>query len=208
MILESLNWRYATKKYNPERKVSDQDLETLKEAIKLSVSSMGLQPYKVIFVENPELREQLKAAAFNQSAITDASHLIVFANEVNVGDPHIDAYLQNIAQTREISVGDLQGFSNSMKGFVGSLSPEANADWSRRQAYIALSTLINTAAMLKIDATPMEGFNAEKFNKILKINELGLNTAVIATIGYRHKDDATQHLKKVRKPNSELFINF
>jgi len=206
-ILNSLNWRYATKKYDTSKKVGAEDITTLKEAMKLSVSSMGLQPYKVIFVDNTQLREQLKSAAYNQSAITDASHLIIFANETNVSKKHIDGYLQNIANTRGITIESLDAFNNSMQKFVGSLSPEANTDWSKRQAYIAMTTLINTAAYLKIDATPMEGFDEKKFNEILKLDSLGLNTAVIATIGYRHADDAAQHLKKVRKSHAELFIN-
>ncbi|HEX8561683.1 MAG TPA: NAD(P)H-dependent oxidoreductase [Flavobacterium sp.] len=206
-ILESLNWRYATKKYDPTRKISAEDIETLKEAVKLSVSSMGLQPYKVLIVENPELRDQLRAAAFDQSAVTEASHLFIFANETNVGQPQIEAYMKNIAATRGIEVESLSGFSKSITGFVGRLSNEDNEHWTRRQTYIALSTLINTAAFLKIDATPMEGFDAKRFNEILKLDGMGLNTAVIATLGYRHNEDAAQHLKKVRKPNAELFIN-
>ncbi|HEX8270605.1 MAG TPA: NAD(P)H-dependent oxidoreductase [Flavobacterium sp.] len=206
-ILESLNWRYATKKYNPLQKVSDEDIEILKEAIKLSVSSMGLQPYRVLIIDNPELREKLKPAAFGQSAITDASHLFIFANEVNVGDKQINAYLKNISETRNVSLESLQGFSNSMHGFVDKLSDDAKENWSRKQAYIALATLINTAAFLKIDATPMEGFDANKFNEILELDKHGLNTAVIATIGYRHEQDPAQHYKKVRKSNEELFIN-
>ena len=206
-IIDTLNWRYATKRYDPTRKISDDDIETLKEAVKLSVSSMGLQPYRIIIVENPELREQLKAVAFNQSAITEASHLFIFANETNISQTQIDAYLKNIAETRGITLESLSGFGKSMNGFVSGMSDEDNENWTRHQAYIAMSSLINAAAFLKIDATPMEGFDRKKFNEILKLDEMGLNTAVIATIGYRHKEDAAQHLKKVRKSNAELFIN-
>lgn len=204
--IESLKWRYATKKYNPEKKISAQDLETLKEAVQLSVSSMGLQPYKVLIVENPEVREKLKAVAYNQTPITEASHLFVFANEVNIGNEEVKNYMENISEVRNTSVEDLTGFSEMINGALKSRSTEENNTWASKQAYIALSTLINTAAILKIDATPMEGFDPEAFNEILGLNEMGLSTAVIATIGYRHDEDEMQHLKKVRKPKDELFI--
>ncbi|MDT4792480.1 putative NAD(P)H nitroreductase YfkO [compost metagenome] len=206
-ILTSLNWRYATKRYDASRKVSETDLEILKEATKLSVSSMGLQPYKVLIIENPELREKLKPAAYGQTAITDASQLFVFAIEKNVGEKHVESYMKNISETRDIPTDSLSGFSGMIQGFISGLDAEARDNWAKKQAYLALSTLINTAAFLKVDATPMEGFSPEQFDEILGLEALGLSTAVIAAIGYRHEEDATQHFKKVRKSNEELFIN-
>lgn len=206
--IESLKWRYATKKYDTTKKVSKEDLETLKEAVKLSVSAIGLQPYKVIIIESPEVREKLKDAAGgnNQNVIMDASQLFIFANEVNVGEKHIDDYFNNIMRTRGVEAESLKAFKDSISGFIGGLSLEDKNTWTAKQSYIALSTLINSAALLKIDATPMEGFNAAKFNEILGLEKLGLNAAVIATIGYRHEEDAMQHAVKVRKSNEELFI--
>jgi len=206
-LLESLNWRYATKQYDATKKISAEDLETLKEATKLSVSSYGLQPYKVIIVENPELRAQLKAVAWNQSQITDASHLFVFAVEKNLGDKQVQAYMENISQTRGIPVEALEGFSGMIHNAIDGLDENAKQNWAKKQAYLALSTFINTAAYLKLDATPMEGFDAQKFDEILGLDALGLATAVIATVGYRHEEDAAQHYKKVRKSNKDLFIN-
>ena len=206
-ILESLNWRYATKKYDATRKISSEDLATLKEATKLSVSSMGLQPFKVIIVENPELRAKLAPAGYNQSGITEASQLFVFAVENNVGAQQIDAYMKNISETRGIPVESLKGFADMIHGSVAGLDEEGRNNWSKKQAYLALSTLINTAALLKIDATPMEGFNPQQFDEILGLKELGLTAAVIAAVGYRHEEDTTQHYKKVRKSNEEFFIN-
>ena len=204
-LLESLEWRYATKKYS-DRKISDADFQILKESMRLSVSSMGLQPYRIIIVENPKLREQLKAAAYNQSALTDASHVIVFANETNIGDTQISNYMENIAKTRDVSVESLKGFHNNIRSFLSNLSQNETANWARFQTYIALGTLINSAALLKIDATPMEGFDIEKFNEILNLDSQNLSVSVIATIGYRHEQDAAQHLKKVRKSSKEIFI--
>ena len=206
--IESLNWRYATKKYDTSKKVSEDDLETLKQAIRLSVSSVGLQPYKVFIVETKEMRNKLKAAAGgnNQNIIADSSHLFIFANEINPGEKEVGSYLSNISKTRGVEVSDLKGFGDYITGFLGSLNDEQKNNWTTKQSYIALSTLVNTAAHLKIDTTAMEGFNTEEFNTILGLDKLGLNTAVIAAIGYRHEEDATQHFKKVRKPNEELFI--
>lgn len=206
-IVDSLNWRYATKQYDTTKQVSAEDLETLKEATKLSVSSYGLQPYKVILVENPELRAQLRAVAWNQTAVTDASHLFVFAIEKNLGAKQVQAYMENISQTRGIPVENLAGFSGMIHNAIDGLDENAKENWAKKQAYIALGTLINTAALLKIDATPMEGFDAQKFNEILGLEALGLATAVVAAVGYRHEEDATQHYKKVRKSNKDLFIN-
>lgn len=204
--IESLNWRYATKKYDPERKVSAEDINTLKEAVRLSVSSMGLQPYKVLIIENPEVRHKLLPAANNQASITEASHLFVFATEANVGPEHVDAYIDNISKVREIEKSTLKPFENMMNGFLSTQTEEGKKIWAAKQAYIALSTLINTAPFLKIDATPMEGFNTQQFNEILELDKLGLHTAVIAAVGYRHEEDPFQHVKKVRKPQEELFI--
>lgn len=204
--IKSLEWRYATKKYDATKKISGNNLETLKEAVRLSVSSMGLQPYKVIIVENVEVRQQLKAAANNQSGIIDASHVFVFANEVNIGPHHVEAYIDNISTTRQVTKESLSAFGNSMNSFINAQSEENRLFWTSKQAYIAMSSLINAAAVLKIDATPMEGFNKQEFNRILGLDELGLNAAVVATVGYRHEDDQFQHFKKVRKSSNELFI--
>jgi len=206
-LLESLNWRYAVKKYDATKKISSADLAILKEATKLSVSSMGLQPFKVIIVENPELRAKLAPAGYNQSGITEASQLFVFAVENNIGSKQIESYMENISETRGIPLESLKGFSDMIDGFIAGLDEEGRNNWSKKQAYLALSTLINTAASLKIDATPMEGFNPQQFDEILGLNELGLTTAVIAAVGYRHEEDATQHYKKVRKSDKEFFIN-
>lgn len=206
-FIKNANWRYATKKFDATKKVSDADLQTLKEAIRLSASSYGLQPYQVILVENPELRAQLQPAAWGQAQIIDASHVLVFANYTNIGDAEIDAYLNNVAETRGLPLDALQGYGDFMKSKISSLSAEQKNIWTSKQTYIALGNLLNAAAELNIDVTPMEGFEPEKVNTILGLNERGLNASLIATIGYRHADDATQSYAKVRKSEQELFIN-
>lgn len=206
-FIKNANWRYATKKFDATKKVSDADLQTLKEAIRLSASSYGLQPYQVILVENPELRAQLQPAAWGQAQIVDASHVLVFANVTNIGDAEIDAYLNNMAETRGLPLDALQGYGDFMKSKISTLPVEQRNIWTSKQTYIALGNLLNAAAELNIDVTPMEGFEPEKVNEILGLNERGLHASLIAPIGYRHADDATQSYAKVRKSEQELFIN-
>jgi nitroreductase len=204
-FIENQNWRYATKKFNSEKKISNSDLEILKEAIQLSSSSYGLQPYKVLIIENEEIRKQLQPASWGQSQITDASHLFVFASETNVDAEYITRYADNMAKTRNIPFDSVKGYAEFMIGNIASLTPEKQLVWAQKQAYLALGNLLNAAAELKIDVTPMEGFLPEQYNEILSLTEKGLHATLVATIGYRHDEDDTQHYAKVRKPITELF---
>lgn len=206
-FIKNANWRYATKKFDATKKVSKEDLETLKEAIRLSASSYGLQPYKVFIIENPELRAQLQPAAWGQSQIVDASQLVVFANITDFGDTQIDSYINNLIETRGVPAEAVQGYADFMKSKISTLPVENRNIWTAKQTYIALSNLLNAAAELNIDVTPMEGFEPAKFNEILGLEKLGLNASLVAAVGYRHEEDATQSYVKVRKSNEELFIN-
>lgn len=206
-FINDAKWRYATKKFDATKKVSTEDFEILKEAIRLSASSYGLQPYKVFIIENPEIRAKIQPAAWGQTQIVDASHLVVFANITNFGEAEIDAYIKNMAETRGIPVESVQGYADFMKSKITTLPEEARNVWTSKQTYLALGNLLNAAAELKIDVTPMEGFEPAAVNEILGFDQLGLNASLIATIGYRHEEDATQDYAKVRKSNEELFIN-
>ncbi len=203
--LENLNWRYATKKFDATKKINETDLEFLKEAMQLSASSYGLQPYEILVIEDAELRKKLKPAAWNQSQITDASQLIVIANKVGFGDELIDSYIENVSTVRELPLESLSNFSSFMKSKIGEFSIEQKAQWTQNQSYIVLGNLLSAAAEIKVDVCPMEGFDAKVFNEILELDKKGLNTAVIATIGYRSEEDDTQHYPKVRKEKEELF---
>ncbi|RXR28310.1 NAD(P)H-dependent oxidoreductase [Flavobacterium piscinae] len=206
-FITNQKWRYATKKFDATKKISSEDLETLKEAIQLSTSSYGLQPYKIFVIENPELRAKIQPAAWGQSQITDASQLLVFANITNFGETEIDNYINLMAETRGITAESVKGYADFMKMKITTLPEEQRNTWTSKQTYLALANLMNAAAELKIDVTPMEGFEPEKVNEILGLEKLGLHASLLATIGYRHEEDATQHYKKVRKPKNELFIN-
>lgn len=201
---DDLNWRYATKKFNPEKEISQEDLNILLESIQLTASSYGLQPYEVIVVKDQATREKLKEVAWNQTQITDASYLLVFANLKSVTENYVNTYLDNIAETRNLSREDLKGMEDMIKNTTLKLPAESQNAWASKQAYIALGNLLSAAANLKIDTCPMEGFDAEKFDEILGLKDRNLTTAVIAPIGYRSEDDQYQHLAKVRKSKSDL----
>ncbi len=204
-ILENLNWRYATKKFDVSKNIEEADLEVLKEAVQLSASSFGLQAYKILLIKDNDLRKKLQEVSFMQPQITDADYLVVFCNYTKVGDKEIDEYIQLIAEKREIPVEDLQAFAGMMKAKVSRMSPEELKNWTAKQAYIALGNLLSSAAELRIDACPMEGFQPEKYNEILDLDKDNLSAAVIATIGYRSTEDETQYYKKVRKEKSDLY---
>jgi len=205
-FLDNQNWRYATKKFDSTKKISTEDLNTLKEGIRLSTSSYGLQPYQIIIVKNLEIREQLLAAAYGQKQVVDASHLLIFANQINFGEDGINKFAKNMSETRGIPLDSIQGYVDYMKSNITGLSEETRNIWTAKQTYLALGNLLNVAAELRIDVTPMEGFNPAQVNAILGLEKLGLNASLMATVGYRSVEDDTQHYKKVRKSNEELFI--
>ncbi|MDO9155125.1 MAG: NAD(P)H-dependent oxidoreductase [Paludibacter sp.] len=204
-MINSLKWRYATKKFDVSKKVSVADLAVLKEAVSLTASSFGLQPYKVIDVQNPELREKLKEVSFGQPQVTDASSLFVFCANDDLTDTHIDEFLELTAATQKIDVALLTGYGDFLKGAFGSRTVADKHNWAARQAYIGLGNLLTTAASMRIDVCPMEGFDPSQYNEILGLTGTGYAAVVIATIGYRSPDDETQHNVKVRKPLDEFF---
>jgi nitroreductase len=205
-FIESQNWRYATKKFDATQKISSSDLDILKEAVRLTASSLGLQPYKVLIVENPDLRAQLQVAAFGQTQVVDASHLFVFASEYQVGETEIDSYMATIAATRGINEEALAGFRTMVVNSVTKMDQITKENWTAKQVYLALGNLLNAAADLRIDVTPMEGFNPQAVDAILGLSDLGLHAVILAPVGYRHVEDKNQHLIKVRKNTNELFI--
>ena len=201
-LLETLKWRYATKKFNTN-KVSSDDLSQLISAINLSASSTGLQPYRLFVIENQELREKLGEGSFN-GQIANSSHLLVFAAFEKVTSAHIDSYIDHIAFERNIPVESLNDFKAALNGGILTRSDEVNFNWAARQAYIALGTALIAAAELKIDTTPMEGFDPEKFDELLDLKSKGLKSVVTLVIGYRDEDDIFAKFKKVRLSESEF----
>jgi len=203
--IENLHWRYATKKFNPEKQVSKDDMETLLEAIRLSASSYGLQPYEVMVIEDPDVRAKLKPAAFGQPQITDASYLLVFAYNTNVDKQYLDKFIKNNSETRNKPVEDFQDLREMIQNSVLTFTEDVKHIWASRQVYIALGNLLSAAADLKIDVCPMEGFDSAEFDELLDLKSKDLKSVTLATVGYRSETDQLKDAKKVRKSKDELF---
>jgi len=207
-IIAQLNTRYATKAFDASKKISPADMDKLQESIRLSASSFGLQPYKILVVEDPEIRAELRKAAWNQSQITDASALLIFAADAQTNEKTVDEYVSLVSQTRNLPLASLSDFGDMMKGSLSRMNPEQVETWVSKQAYIALGFGLVSSAVLGIDTCPMEGFNGEEFDRILDLNKLGLKSKIVLAVGYRSSDDKYQFLPKVRKSPEDLFINF
>ena len=205
-IIDAMNWRYATKVFDTEKKLTDDQINNLIEAVNLSASSYGLQPWKLIVVKNPELRSKIKDASWGQTQTTDASHLIVIAIKNNVNDAYVDSFINLVSTTRGMDVASLDGYSQMMKGAINSKGEAGVKDWSARQAYIALGTLLTACAIEQIDVCPMEGFDNKKIDEILGLSELGLESVLLCPVGYRSNTDESANYKKVRFPKSETVI--
>ncbi|MFD2144518.1 NAD(P)H-dependent oxidoreductase [Mucilaginibacter antarcticus] len=206
-LIDKLNWRYATKKFDANKKISPQQLAELLAAVQLAPSSAGLQPYRIIIVSDPEVKAKLRDAAKGQQQLTTASHVVVFAAETNLDEAYVKRYIDLIAETRGMDRTLLEAFETNIIHNVNSKTEDVKITWNHKQAYIALGVLLSAAADLNIDACPMEGFEPGKFDEILGLRELGLTTSVIAPIGFRAEDDHLSKAKKVRRPTEELFIH-
>ncbi len=204
-LIENLKWRYATKRFDSNKKLNSANLELLKESIRLSASSYGLQLYKVLIIEDEKMKALLKDASWGQAQITEASHIFVFCNYSKVTSQQIDEYLQLKASIQNLKTDDLKAYGDFMKNTLLGMTEEQMNNWTAKQCYIALGNLLAACADLKIDACPMEGFEPEKYDNILGLKAKGLNAAVIAAVGYRSQEDQTQFAAKVRKPLEELF---
>lgn len=205
-LLESLQWRYATKKMNGE-KIPQDKLERILEATRLAPSSYGLTPYHVIVVEDQELKEQLQGACYGQTQLSDSSAVLVFATWDEVTEWSVENYINEIAKQRETPVESLNGLQDMMNGSLTNMTHEQKISWAQRQAYIGLGFALTAAAVEKVDCTPMEGFVPTTVDSILGLKELGLMSVVVLPLGYRDtENDPMSSMKKVRWDNEKFFI--
>ncbi|MBN9299843.1 MAG: NAD(P)H-dependent oxidoreductase [Filimonas sp.] len=204
-LLESLEWRYATKQFDADRKIDHAQLTYLKRAIQLSPSSYGLQLYKVLIVSSEMVKAQLKPLAWGQSQISDCSHLFIFCNFTTCDHAHIDAYISQATREQNLAPGQLDEYKLFIKEKIAEKQPAEMQAWLQQQPYLAVSNLLTACAALQIDACPMEGFDAAKINQVLGLPEQHLNALVMVAVGYRHSQDAAQHRKKIRKTDAGLF---
>jgi nitroreductase/dihydropteridine reductase len=206
-LLDKLNWRYATKRFDETKKVSQEQLDTLLSAVQLSPSSAGLQAYRVIVVSDPKVKEQLREAAYGQQQLTTSSHVFVFAAETGLDSDYVKTYINRIAETRGVDRSTLELFETNINNNVNRMDDDTKTTWNKKQCYIALGVLVSAAAELGIDTCAMEGFDTVKFDEILGLKEKGLTSAVIAPVGFRAADDHLSKAAKVRRPLEELFIH-
>ena len=205
-VLKTLKWRYATKRMNGE-KVPAEKIENILEAIQLTPTSIGLQPFTVIVVEDAETRAKIAPAIYNQPQITEGSHVIVFAAWKDYTIENVDKYINQMATLRGIPVEALDGMRNMAVGAISGKTPEQLLIWNQKQAYIALGFGLVAAADEQVDATPMEGFDPDALDAALGLADKGLRSTVILALGYRdEQNDYLAGKAKVRRDKSELFV--
>lgn len=210
-LLGALQWRYATKKFDAAKKIDAATWDTLEQAIVLSASSYGLQPWRFNVINDPAIRAKLRPASWNQSQITDASHMIVFSRKLEVTEADVDRYFDRLVELRGTPREALKDYRAMMVGSVTNPSSLPGGDmvtWTRSQVYIALGTFLSAAALLGVDACPMEGFDAKAYNEILGLPAQGYSAVVVATAGYRAADDMYAGFKKVRYRREDVIKTY
>jgi nitroreductase / dihydropteridine reductase len=203
-IIDTLEWRYATKKYDKSRKIPNEDFQTILRTLQLVPSSYGLQPLKYLVIENEELRQKLREHSWNQSQITDASHMIVFCTYSTIDEQYIDNHMELSAKIRRVDISNTKGYADFLKKTILVKDQQTIETWNAKQAYIALGHVLQTAASLKIDSTPMEGYDSRAYEEILGLDKLGLKATLVCVFGYRSEEDANQYSPKIRKEMDKL----
>ena len=204
-VLEQLHWRYATKKFEPTKKIPDSIWKTLEQSLVLSPSSFGLQPWKFFVVRNSEVRSQLLEHSWGQKQVVEASHLVVLAIKKDVNNEDVDRHIKRMSEVRAVSIESLQGFAGVVKGYLQNPPYPLNLnEWSARQTYIALGFYMTCAAMLGIDTCPIEGFVPAKYDEVLGLDKQGYHAVVVCPAGYRADDDKYATMPKVRYATEDV----
>jgi nitroreductase len=205
LLRERLEWRYATKQFDPNRNISPEIWTALEDALILTASSGGLQPWAFVVITDRSLRAKLQAASYNQPQILDASHLVVFASKTDVTEADVDAHVARTAELRGVKPETLGGLRNMLiGGIVKAQSAAERKAWAGRQTSIALGNLLTSAALLGVDACPMEGFVPAQYDDILGLNLKGLGSISLCALGYRSPTDPYASAPKVRFPREQV----
>ena len=205
-IIKHLQWRYATKKFNPGKEVSPKKLEIIKQAFNLTATSFGLQTLSLIIISDKNLKASLLEHSYNQKQVLNASHLLVLCIQEDILETDVVNYYENIKTLRNTPEDILKPFRESLIKTMQSKTIEERQQWSKNQAYIALGNLMTVCATLGVDACPMEGFSPTAYDSILELNKKGLKSVLLLPIGHRAKDDMFANFTKVRKNLSEVII--
>ncbi|PQJ29108.1 NAD(P)H-dependent oxidoreductase [Rubritalea profundi] len=203
-LLDALNWRYATKAFDPSRTIASEVWDAIEESLVLTPSSFGLQPWKFIVVTDPDVKKQLLPHSWNQQQVVDCSHLVVLAAHGPIGNAELDTFIDTTHAVRGGEKESLTFYRDMMGGFIANMSAEQLIAWAKNQVYIALGQLMASAAFLKIDACPMEGITPAEYDKILGLEGTGYFTTVACPMGYRSNDDKYASLPKVRYSKDKI----
>ena len=206
-ILDALEWRYSVKKFDDKASLTEQQILEVKKVFNLSASSYGLQPYKMIVVQNPELKEKLVPASFGQQQISQSAAILVFAVRTDFGMDYIDQFFKDMSTKRQIPLENLEGYKNFMKGSFANKSEDEISSWATKQVYLTMGHMLASLAALQIDACPMEGLDPQAYDKILDLDAKQLKTIIAMPIGVRAPDDASATALKVRKDLSDIIID-
>ena len=206
-LLQSLNWRYATKVFDADKTIDPETWDAIEQSLVLTPSSFGLQPWKFISITDPEVKQSLLAHSWNQTQVVDCSHMVVLCAKAKVNEADIDAWLERITKVRNVDKESLSGYAGMMNGFLSSKDDRGLLSWAQHQAYIALGQLMSTAAVLDIDACPLEGIIPAEYDKILNLEDSGYVTTVGCALGYRSNDDKYAELPKVRYDRDQVITN-
>jgi nitroreductase len=207
-LLDALQWRYATKKFDPAKQISAADWAVLEQALILTPSSYGLQPWKFVVVTDPALKAKLRPASWNQSQIEDCSHLVVFLAKEDITEADVDRFVARIAEVRGVTPESLAAYKGFMMGdLVNGARHAVIGEWAARQVYIALGNFMTSASILGIDTCPIEGLDPAKYDEILGLKGTGYRTLAACPAGYRSADDKYARVPKVRFEGADLIDN-
>lgn len=204
--IEKLRWRYATKRFDSSKILSEEKLNILKETFNLTATSYGLQPMKMVIVSNPEIKEKLMAYTYNQPQVRDASHVLVLCIESEIDSNFIIDHFKRVEDTRKTPREILDRFENDLVDTFANWDDSQIRQWMTNQLYLTLGALLTTCAMEKIDSCPMEGFEPQKYDELLGLDKMGLNSVIVLPVGYRDESDFFLSLKKVRRGVEEIVI--
>ncbi|WP_430966984.1 nitroreductase family protein [Spongiimicrobium sp. 2-473A-2-J] len=205
-IIKQMEWRYAVKKFDPEKTLSPEQLNKLKEAFNLTATSYGLQPIKLVVLKNRKVQEQLVAHSYQQLQVAQASHVLVLCIEKAIDDTYIVDYFERVRQVRGTSQAILDPFKKDLVKTFSKKSMAEIKQWATNQAYLAMGNLLTVCAAEQIDACPMEGFVPSAYDEVLGLASQGLTSVLVLPVGYRAGDDMFSDLKKVRRPLTESII--
>lgn len=205
--IDNLKWRYAVKKFDHHKILSDNQINILKQAFNLTATSYGLQPIKLVVVKNKDIQKELVLHSWNQQQVSQASHLLVICVDTKLDETDVEKYFERVKEIRNTPDEIINSFKEYLKTTISGKTKEDLLSWGKNQAYLALGNLLTVCANEKIDSCPMEGFIPEKYNEVLGLKEKNLSSVLVLPVGYRAEGDIMTHQKKVRKNICEIVID-